>query len=433
MKLISHLLITLVALPLSLGAANPVTPEQSGSQYLAYPVNDGNAPELTAVPEGYEAFHLEHYGRHGSRWLLNDRKYDSPVDRLQRADSAGVLTPAGKELLERLTVIRDASRGRVGELTPLGHRQHRGIARRMSRNFPTLFGPGTHLDAKSTVVIRCILSMANEVAELQMLHPYIDVTMDASRTTQPILAYNSTDTIAKKLSREADHFADTYADSIADHSAFISKVYTDPQLAKDSLQADKLFGDVFDVAVNVQSHDDQESLFHYFTDEELNNEWLGNNASWYITSGSNPMTGGRVPFNQRVLLDNIIASADTAMTSGARSVNLRFGHESILLPLSVMMELNSAAYSTDDLTTLAGTWRNYEIFPMGSNIQVVFFRPRNNAALNPDEVIVKVLLNEAEATLPIAAAPQGAPYYRWTDLRRFWQDKLDSFSTRFKE
>lgn len=433
MKKAAIALILTAILPLIAGASVTVTPEQAGSQYLAYPVDDATAPQLTPVPEGYEAFHMEHYGRHGSRWLLNDRKYDSPVDRLQRADSAGALTPKGKQLLARLTDIRDSSRGRVGELTPLGHRQHRGIARRMSRNFPTLFVPGTHLDAKSTVVIRCILSMANEVAELQMLHPYIDVTMDASRTTQPILAYNSTDTVAKRLAREADTYADEYADRIADHSAFINKVYIDPQFARDSLQADKLFGDVFDVAVNVQSHDDQESLFGYFTPAELQNEWLGNNASWYISSGSNPMTGGRVPFNQRVLLDNIISSADTAMTSASRSVNLRFGHESILLPLSVMMELNSAAHWTDNLDSLADVWRNYEIFPMGSNIQVVFFRPRNNPSLSPDEVIVKVLLNEAEATLPVAPAPQGAPYYRWADLRSFWQGKLDTFSSRFKE
>jgi hypothetical protein len=42
-----------------------------GSNYFAYP---GPAQEqLTPSPEGYEPFYISHYGRHGSRQLINDR------------------------------------------------------------------------------------------------------------------------------------------------------------------------------------------------------------------------------------------------------------------------------------------------------------------------------------------------------------------------
>lgn len=164
---------------------------QAGSQYLAYPRPAYGLPRLTDAPKGYVPFHIEHYGRHGSRWLLNNEKYDRPVEYLEKADRYGKLTPRGKLLLEQLTKIRDDSRGRVGELTPLGHRQHRDIARRMTENFPEIFVPGTHVDAKSTVVIRCILSMANEIAELQKICPGLTVTCDASRTTQKILGHCS--------------------------------------------------------------------------------------------------------------------------------------------------------------------------------------------------------------------------------------------------
>lgn len=416
-------------------AAGPRTamadPYQAGSQYLAYPRPAYGLPELTPAPEGYVPFHIEHYGRHGSRWLLKDEKYDRPVEYLEKADRNGKLTSRGKQLLGQLRTIRDASRGRVGELTPLGHRQHRDIARRMTENFPEIFVPGTHVDAKSTVVIRCILSMANEIAELQRICPELIVTCDASRTTQKILAYNSTDTVAKRLAKEAEHYTDEYAKSHSDHSAFIAKVFNDPQFVADSLDESKVFEAVFDVAVNTQSHDDQPDLYDLFTADELHNEWLINNVDWYLSAGNTSLTHNRIPYNQRVLLRNIIESADTAMVSPRLSVNLRFGHESIVLPLTILMELGDSAVDLTDLDSLAERWRNYEIFPMGSNIQMIFYRPASGAAYTSDEVLVKVMLNEQEVTLPVT--PVSGPYYRWSDLRAAYMDKLDGFSSRFTE
>lgn len=405
---------------------------QAGSQYLAYPRPAYGLPKLTKAPKGYVPFHMEHYGRHGSRWLLRDKSYDRPVENLEKAAAQGKLTPRGELLLKQLKEIQAASKGRVGELTPLGHRQHREIARRMTENFPEIFVPGTHVDAKSTVIIRCILSMANEIAELQKICPELIVTCDASRTTQPILAYNSTDTIARKLGDEAEkRYGDPFEDRHSDHSAFLAKVFNDPKFVADSLDERQVFGDVFDIAVNTQSHDDQPDLYDLFTAEELRNEWLCNNTDWYLSAGNSSLTNNRIPYNQRVLLRNFIESADTAMVSPRLSANLRFGHESIVLPLTILMELNNSAVDLTDLDTLASQWRNYEIFPMGSNIQMIFYRPEKNPGFTPDEVLVKVMLNEAEATLPVKAV--SGPYYKWKDLRDYYMSKLDAFSTKFTE
>ena len=408
-----------------------VDQKQAGSQYLAYPVPEYGIPELSAAPEGYVPFHMEHYGRHGSRWRLNQREYDDAYALLQKAYEDKKLTPRGIEVYELLKQLGNDADGRLGELTPLGHRQHRGIAQRMAANFPEIFTDSTYLDAKSTVVIRCILSMANEVAEFEKMYPNMKTKMDASRTTQKILAYNSTDTVAKRLGDKATIYVDEYVKTLPKPVAFYNKMFNDQQYVNDSIDKRRVFKRIFDVAVNMQSHDEYPSIFDIFTEEELNNEWLARNADWYITSGNTPLTKNRVPYNQRVLLRNIIESADTAMMSPNISANLRFGHESILLPLSVLMELNNAAYETTDLTTLADNWQNYQIFPMGSNIQIVFYRPEGPAVFTDEEILVKVLLNEAEATLPVT--PVTGNYYRWKDLRNYYMDKLDGFATRFEE
>lgn len=398
---------------------------QAGSQQMAYPVPERYQPKLSQSPDGYVPFHMEHYGRHGSRWLLNTNDYDKPVQYLQKAKEAGVLTPRGEEVLEELMVIQQDSKGRLGELTPLGHRQHRGIARRMVENFPEIFTDSTYLDAKSTMVIRCILSMANEMAEMQMLRPGMKIKMDASATTQKTLAYNSEDTVARRLSREARHYSEDYAASLPKPDAFYDKLFTDRAFLNDSLDAQDVFDRVFYIAVNMQSHDDYPSIYDLFTQEELMNGWLARNADWYISSGMTPLTENRVPYNQRYLLKNIIESADTAMMSPNISANLRFGHESILLPLSVLMGINNAGYQTEDLTSLAEHWRNYEIFPMASNIQIVFYKPENKSEYSLDDVLIKVLLNEQEATLPLK--PVTGNYYRWTDLRKRSMENIEKY------
>lgn len=405
---------------------------QVGSQYLAYPRPAYGMPELTAAPKDYVPFHIEHYGRHGSRWLLKDADYDRPVEALEKAKANGKLTPRGEQLLGQLSKIAADSKGRVGELTPLGHRQHRDIARRMTENFPEIFVPGTHVDAKSTVIIRCILSMANEIAELQRICPELIVTCDASRTTQKILAYNSTDSVAKKLGREAEKkYEPLFDEKYSDHSAFISKIFNDPQFVADSLDEKKIFTDIFEITTNAQSHDDQPDLYDIFTTEELNNEWKAQNAGWYLSAGNTSITNNRIPYNQRVLLRNIIESADTAMVSPRLSANLRFGHESIVLPLTILMELDGNDFDTTDIENLPAHWRNYEIFPMGSNIQIIFYRPVENPSLSPDDVLVKVLLNEKEVTLPLD--PVSGPYYKWSDMRDLYMSKLDAFPTKFTE
>lgn len=417
------------------GAEEPgvVRPDrfQVASQYLAYPRPAYGLSELTPAPKGYEPFHMEHYGRHGSRWLLNKEDYSAPVEMLEKAHKYGKLTPRGEELLQQLKLIKKASDGRLGELTPLGHRQHRDIAARMIENFPELFTDGTYVDAKSTVIIRCILSMANEVAELQRRVPGLMVAQDASRATQKILSPNSTDTVAKRIIKEAQPLYKDFVSRHSDHSAFISKVFNDTEFVADSLDETHVFGYVFNIAVNTQSHDDQPDMYDLFTPDELEEEWLGHNVYWYLQAGNTSLTNGRVPYKQRPMLRNIIESADTAMTSANRSVNLRFGHESIVLPLTVLMEINDAALDTDDLESLANVWRNYEVFPMASNIQLIFYRPKKNPSYTPEEVLVKVMLNEAEGRLPVT--PVDGPYYRWSDLRDYYMSKLEGFNTRFKE
>ena len=63
-------------------------------------------------------------------------------------------------------------------------------------------------------------------------------------------------------------------------------------------------------------------------------------------------------------------------------------------------------------------WWACLVFPMASNIQLVFYRTDRSDR----DVLVKVLLNEQEVTLPFAS--ELAPYYHWSDFRNYYLGKL---------
>ena len=125
------------------------------------------------------------------------------------------------------------------------------------------------------------------------------------------------------------------------------------------------------------------------------------------------------------VVENIIESADTAVNSKSQSVNLRYGHDSILMPLSCLLELDNFGLEINDLEDVAALgWHDYKVVPMGGNIQIVFYRPAADQISTPENVLVKVLLNEVECVLPLQ--PVEGPYYKWSDLREYYLKKLGS-------
>ncbi|MBQ7690322.1 MAG: histidine-type phosphatase [Muribaculaceae bacterium] len=388
----------------------------SAGNYWAYP--DSDLPALTPAPEGYTPFFINHYGRHGSRWLIGKRLYNFPVEQLELGEQAGKLTHRGQEVLDILRRLRQSAEGRDGELSDIGHEQHQRIARRMVENFPEVWQGQPVVRARSTVVIRCILSMQNEVDVLKSLNPDMSIYTDASQAEMYYMNYS--DPVVKPLRKAAYHYFDEFKDRHIKPNRFLKKLFTDAKWAERNIQGADLMVTLFDVVGNMQSHHEWEGtdLYDLYTADEVYWVWAYNNVRWYIFSGLTPLTQSRVPYMEANLLRSFIEDADRAIAHPGNSASLRFGHESVVLPLVCLMGINGADYQTTDLETLDRHWRNYEVFPMACNLQMVYYRPDNASG----DILVKVLLNEREATLPVTT--EQWPYYRWKDVRDFYMDRL---------
>ena len=396
---------------------------RSGSNYYAYP---GPLQEkLTPAPRGYTPYYISHYGRHGSRYLINDSDFDNAWKPLMRADSLDKLTSFGKDVLRRVTLIRDEADLRHGELSLLGAEQHQQIASRMYERFPEVFKGVTNIDAKSTVVIRCILSMENALHSLLRHNPKLIIRHDASEHDMWYMNFWDRELDKLKMPEDVKKKYDEFCARHQHNERLMKSLFNDDNYWKNEIDVQDLTYHLFKLASNLQSTELRHNitLYDLFTEEELYDNWLQTNAWWYINYGPSPLNGGVAPYSQRNLLRVMIQEADSCLKLKHPGATLRYGHEVCVMPLACLLECDNFGKAIEDLEQLDDEgWHCYKIFPMGCNVQMIFYRPKKGKG----DILVKVLLNENEATLPLK--PVAGPYYKWSDFRDYYLKKLNSFS-----
>lgn len=394
----------------------------AASNYSVYP--DSVKHPMTPPPAGKQPFYISHYGRHGSRYLSNRKGFDIPYKMLCRADSMNELTEVGKRVLEKARMNIDDSENRWGDLTGIGKQQHRNIAYRMMERFPEVFSGKAHIDAKSTVVSRCILSMGVALQVMAINNPDLQIAMEASQ--HDMWYMNHQDKFLRKhgMTPKAKKAYDDYWDKRMGNPELMKLLFLHPDSVRGVVDEVWLSYYLIKMGlIQLNTHLSEDTyVIDLFSDDIIYKFWQVENAWWYIMHGSTPLNDGWQPYTQRYLLRQIIADADSCFRMERPGIQLRYGHETVLLPLTCLLGVNGYDYQTDDLELLEdrGWWAS-SVLPMASNLQLVFYRD----GLDDDDVLLKVLLNEKEATLPIPT--DIAPYYHWKDFREHYLKKLDDY------
>lgn len=432
-------------------AAAPITREQAADNIslLAGSMKEYIAPKekLTPAPKGYKPFYLSHYGRHGSRYLHESSYYTGPMETLEKAHKDGALTVLGEDVYNKISIIYADAITRVGDLTPKGQAQHRGIADRMVDNYPEIFNGKAYIVARSTTSHRVMMSMMSAVTEFQKRIPGMQISIDASAHDNPYMstitepantvrnnskkgaavnAFNAKHSDPERLMLELfkdtayiRHFERTIQPRTFSFPGFAAaQTQSEPRTVVQDMSG-SLFNQLMDIAQNMQSHNYGFDFNNLFTPDEWYDAFLKNNLYWYSVSAFTPLTDNIVPFGQENLLENIISCADSAIENGGINANLRYGHDTYLFPLVCLMEINDCAWSVEDFEHVADRWVDYDIVYMGSNLQLVFYRNRKG------HVIVKALLNETESKLPIETDIY--PYYDWNRLKAYYRDRLEEY------
>jgi hemoglobin-like flavoprotein len=386
----------------------------AGGLYCPYPYNH---PVSTPAPNGYVPFYISHYGRHGSRWVLSSTCHEVPKNILGDAEKVGALTVLGKSLYERIKIAADDAADRYGDLSPLGTKEQKAIAERMFRSFPDVFsaknGRRCIIHSRSTQVPRCILSMAANSERLKELNPEMDISRDATKrdkylNNDPGINNDTVKAIVAAFLER--HFSPR---------RFIASIFSDTVYAKEHIKDQTNFANlVFSAAVNMPNLDYLNiSMLDVFTPDETFILWQALNLQMYSQVGPSAVNGKSALRSASLLLKDIVQCADFAINNQNVSADLRFGHDSYIIPLLALMDIQGMNVQEPDPDKVYTAWCNYEASPMGTNLQLIFYKNDKN-----DDILVKLLHCEKETVIPVTT--DAAPYYHWKDVRTYYEKKI---------
>ncbi len=371
--------------------------EQLGGVYHAYPERSGSD---FRVPEGFVPFYISHYGRHGSRWLTNDSRYEWVIGHF--ADKQN-LTPLGRSVARRLAKVWRNAKGNGGKLTPLGARQHKAIAGRMLAAYPEVFSGTPFVRSRSSVADRCRKSMA---AFLQALP---EGFMDDCKTEEADMAW-----IAYDSPEEKRLTSETTVKAEVTPARFLQALFKDPGKVDDGL---KLMGELFTIATDMQDVELHIDFQDVFTRAEAEAFYWQNNRRMWICNGSCAANNG-IPARSAVSLwQRIEADADQVVRSGVHGADLRFGHDTNLYRLLTLLRLSSERSRPADEVD-----RMDSVVPMAANLQMIFMRRQGT-----EGVYVAFLHNERPVYALGCQSVDASPYvYAWDSVKAFAQRRMAS-------
>ncbi|SMP47128.1 histidine phosphatase family protein [Fibrobacter sp. UWB10] len=409
-----------------------------GSNYYAYPTPTA---KYTKAPAGYKPFYLSHYGRHGSRFHQPADHYHALYNTLAKADSLGKLSDLGKSLLERAKYLDEYAAPRAGDLTQLGVAQHQGIAKRMVKNFPEVFKNDAYIEAYASTSVRCVVSMAAFLEELHAQKPKVEIHQESGKYLMSFISPLDFGKIINESNTPAWQKENEKIYSHVNPTRMMRAIFNDSNYIKKNVDAGDLFSKIYEIGNSLQGSPEIEFSFDdLWTAEEFTARWHAQNAWWYSVLGNNPFAKKQGLENARPLLKNVLDEADKVIAADTTKANktaakpakkttatLRFGHDTVIIPFAVLLQLENGTMNTGietaDMENLHKVWRDYEITPMAANVQFIFYK----SAKRGSPILVKVMLNEIEQKLPVTCDSAtikncpAAPYYRWDDVREFYR------------
>ena len=370
--------------------------------------------EPTKAPRGYKPFYISHYARHGSRYYWNSTLYNQLDTLMTAAHDKHLLTDEGERFYGKFMEAKDELMTGISELTQLGWEQHQGIARTMYNRFPEVFRKGGNILAISSLSGRCVLSMSAFCQELVQCNPALEIREQSSRfTLDGVVPDDKENPLKRDFPKATPRYEKNRDRFFSDNSLrdkIIQRVFT----STDGLPGgQRIAGDLINLYTSLPNIYHEGMMGNIISDQEIVDRWESSNLGSYSWVFSNQYA--MIP-----ILEDIIRKADAAIDgSGGRVADLRFGPDSCIGPLTVLMGINGADRDPEDPYEVKDCYQNWETCK-AANIQLVFYRGRKAS----DPILVKCMLNGYEATLPIDT--DNFPYYKWDDLRRFYVERCDS-------
>ena len=304
----------------------------------------------------------------------------------------------------------------LGNLTYKGQQEIKLLSKRMSDRFPDVFNSRERnlIDAYSSIVRRCVVSMAVSASELLRCNPTLDVNYRSDDIT-----YKEFMNLGHHNNEARKYYRPLMFDELKkiDWSGVTTKIFKNPSIA-----AGESFSHAEDLwnywaicqcmgTVNID-------ILKYYTMDQLLQHWQIQSGYWHLMNLCSDVFGDRNIYGVSGLIRDLVDKADAAIAGNDVAATLRYGHDSTLLPFAAALGLEdfSRIHSVDNLPI--DYWDNASMIGMCSNVQIVFYRNKKN------NILVKFLYNEKETAVPALNPVHGGCYYDWEAVKALYMSRL---------
>lgn len=386
-------------------------PDRAGINTHAYEFRDMKS---TPAPKGYKPVYISHYGRHGSRSDWGAPNYEYVINVLEKAALEGILAPEGDSLLAEARTVLAVHHGADGHLTRLGEKEHRLLAERMYRNYPEVFRKGSRLvRVESSIVHRCLVSMADFTGELIRLQPDLDFEIDSDEVLMKHINNEASPEHRAKVRKMIAPILQVETDTVQ----VLHSLFTDPVAAKRIVtDVDKFQSAIWFVARVARASGVEANVFRHIPFDVVYKWWDYSNRELYMSQGNSVEFGRERMKRAEPLVNDIVAKADEALATGRYAADLKFGHDYPLMALAGFLHLSGVG-ETLSFDEIPEKWNDPMNIPFASNLQMVFYRSAKS-----DDVLVKFVYNDVERTIA-ELEPVSGVYYRWNEVKAF----IDAF------
>ena len=370
----------------------------------------------TPAPKGYKAFYISHYGRHGSRYQSNDLYARVLWPVFRKADSLQLLSEAGKAFYKDFNAVMQEQIGMYGMLTTLGAKEHRCIAQRMASKFRDVFKGRKEIFCQSSTSPRCLISMTNFAHSLDRHTEGLNFQFVTGEKIYNSLAYFQESSPSRQIARDKK---DSLRRAITKPLELVDYFFADREKALEIIGDPYMFEEqTYLASCGGQLTDYGVCLLSHFPTDILIRNWEIMNARFYLAYGMAHETAEYQKETSRRLIADFISRAEQALKEDSNiAADFRFGHDTSLLPLVGHIGIDGM-HNQPTFETVNSVWNSSVSICMGSNLQLIFYRNRSG------DVLVKVLYNEKETTIPALNTVCG-PYYKWSDLEKHLKSLID--------
>ena len=367
-------------------------------------------PKAThSYPDSLTPIHINHVGRHGSRYPAGSAHCQFVASMLRQADSLGTITPKGKSLRRLVDYAIAKTAGNWGALDSLGMAEHRGIASRMYRNFPSLFKNG-RVEAYSSYSPRCMMSMYSFVHQLARMDNHVEISAssgrDYSATIRPF-DVNEDYLNFRKENPTTPAYEEYLATKVTD--APLRRVLGEKFPIDSANVADCVLAEYY-VLAGMSAMEVVCDMTEYFTIDELNALWSCFNLRQYLQWSMTTISTIPADIASQLVLELVATTDKVVEGNSSTTVNLRFGHGETVMPLTSLLRLKGCYYLTNYFDTVAQHWRDFESYTMAANVQFILFKSKRGG------YYLRVDLNET----PIPLIPsKGQIYTPWREARDY--------------